>query len=84
MILASVLEEMLMLIDRRSWVDPDEDRKAANRQTVSLAAMAFTLFLVVAGLYLVQHLAAKMAMEDCLMSGRTNCAPVTLPNTPAR
>ena len=73
-----------MLIDRRSWIDPDEHRKAANRQTASLAAMAFTLFLVVAGLFLVKHLAAKMAMEDCLMSGRTNCAPSATQAIPGR
>jgi len=55
----------------------DEARKAeADRQTKGLAALAFSLFLVLIGLYLVQRLAAQSRIEDCLMSGRTNCAPV--------
>ncbi len=35
--------------------------------------MAFALLLVVVGLFLVQHLASKARLEDCLLSGRTNC-----------
>jgi len=55
----------------------DEARKAeADRQTKGLAALAFSLFLVLIGLYLVQRLAAQSRIEDCLMSGRTNCMPV--------
>ena len=51
----------------------DEDDEAANRQTASLAGVAVTLLLLVVGLFLVQTLEAKVAIEDCLMSGRTNC-----------
>jgi hypothetical protein len=56
----------------RPWfVERDED--AANRQTASLAGIAITLLLLVAGLFLVRELHAKVAIEDCLMSGRANC-----------
>jgi hypothetical protein len=44
-----------------------------NRVTGSLAGLAFALFLVVVGLYLVQNLASKARLEDCLLSGRVNC-----------
>lgn len=51
----------------------EDDEQAANRQTASLAGAAITLLLLVIGLFLVQELHAKAMVEDCLMSGRTNC-----------
>lgn len=44
-----------------------------NRLTASLAGLAVALMLVVAGLFLIQHLRDKARIEDCLMSGRLNC-----------
>jgi len=44
--------------------------------TSSLAGLAFVLLLVVVGLYLVHVLKKQSDLEDCLMSGRTNCAPI--------
>lgn len=59
---------------RRGTAHYDEDEQAeANRLTGSLAGLAFALFLVVVGLYLVQNLAHKARLEDCLLSGRSNC-----------
>jgi hypothetical protein len=52
--------------------DDDDD----NRITRSLAGLAVVLALAVASLYLVQHLRAVSDLQDCLMSGRTNCAPI--------
>ena len=57
----------------RRWVDTEDDEAGANRQTASLAALAVTLLLVVASLALVNHLRRQMTVEDCLLSGRTNC-----------
>jgi hypothetical protein len=53
-----------------------EDMENADRQTSSLAALAFALALVVAGLFVVKALNAKTTIEDCLLSGRTNCQMV--------
>ena len=47
-----------------------------NRLTASLAGLAVALLVVVAGLFLVQHLRDKARVEDCLMSGRSNCDAV--------
>ena len=55
----------------------EDEQAEANRQTASLAGLAVTLALVAGSLFLIQHLAATSRMEDCLLSGRTNCAPVT-------
>jgi hypothetical protein len=37
--------------------------------------------LVVVALYLVRALREESQREDCLMSGRTNCAPIAVPQT---
>lgn len=47
-----------------------------NRRTRSLAGLAAILFLAVIALFLVQRLRAVSDLQDCLMSGRTNCAPI--------
>ena len=56
----------------------DDDQEGADRQTASLAGLAFALLLVVVGLFLVHTLHRKAVVEDCLLSGRTNCAPVVV------
>ena len=58
---------------RRVTAELDADEIEGNRTTASLAALAFALLLVVVGLFLVQHLASKARLEDCLLSGRINC-----------
>jgi hypothetical protein len=50
-----------------------DEAEAADRQTASLGGVAITLLLLVVGLFLVHELHAKVAIEDCLMSGRANC-----------
>jgi hypothetical protein len=55
------------------WADDEAERKAAERQTASLASIVIVLFLLAGGLFLVQHLRVVAAIEDCLMSGRRNC-----------
>jgi hypothetical protein len=59
----------------RSFAEPDD--QAAARQSMSLAALAVTLALVVASLYLVQQLRAHAAFEDCVLSGRAGCVGPT-------
>jgi hypothetical protein len=58
---------------QRPWLLDHEDDESANRQTASLAGVAITLLLLVIGLFLIHELHAKAKIEDCLMSGRTNC-----------
>jgi hypothetical protein len=54
-------------------LDKIEDQEAANRQTASLAGVAITLLLLVVGLFLVHVLHDNAMIEDCLLSGRSNC-----------
>ena len=37
------------------------------------------LILVIAGVVLVRELGKKATLEDCLMAGRRNCAPIEVP-----
>jgi hypothetical protein len=57
-------------------LEAPEDRKAADRQTASLAGMAITLLIVVVSLFLLRELHNKAAIEDCLLAGRSNCDAV--------
>ena len=57
-------------------LDEIEDQVAADRQTASLAGVAVTLLLLVVGLFLVHELHNKAMIEDCLLSGRSNCDAV--------
>ncbi|HZS81287.1 MAG TPA: hypothetical protein VFA50_00330 [Stellaceae bacterium] len=54
----------------------DEDENDDDRRTRSLAGLAFLLLLLVIGLAMTQKLKAVSNLEDCLMSGRSNCAPI--------
>lgn len=56
--------------------DEDEEEAEAHRRTARLAGLAVILLLAVIGLFLVQKLRTESKLEDCLMSGRTNCAPI--------
>ena len=55
---------------------PESKSEQEGRVTSSLAGLAFVLVLVIVGLFLVRVLKKQSELEDCLMSGRTNCAPI--------
>jgi len=70
-------------LHRSLWSDRLDDEAAEDRRTASLAGVAVSLLLIVVGLFLIQHLRATVRIEDCLLSGRTNCS-VLLPAIPAQ
>jgi hypothetical protein len=53
--------------------DRDDDRR---RTLVNLSALVFLIGLVVGCVWLAHVLAENAKLEDCLMSGRTNCNPI--------
>jgi len=61
----------------------DEDKDDDVRFTMSLAGLAFSLFLALVGFYVLNALAAESKLEDCMMQGRMNCEPIDNPNLPA-
>jgi hypothetical protein len=57
-----------------------EDRESAddyrNRMIVNVAALLFVIVLVGAGIWLADTMARMRKDQDCVLSGRRNCAPI--------
>jgi hypothetical protein len=54
---------------------PDNDRENRS-QRGALVALGVVVFLFVVGWILARELYSDSKLGDCLMSGRTNCAPI--------
>ncbi len=62
---------------------PDRDDDAApDGRTRALIGLVVILMLAILGVVLVRELGQQSKLEDCLMSGRTNCAPIEVPPHP--
>jgi hypothetical protein len=61
-------------MDERGVRQDDEARR-----TAALMGFIVILVLAIAGVVLVRELAQNAKLEDCLMSGRRNCAPIEVP-----
>jgi hypothetical protein len=59
--------------------DPNDRNDEGGNRRGALIGLVVTALLVVAGYYLMTVLRHQGQMEDCLMSGRSNCAPVDVP-----
>jgi hypothetical protein len=55
----------------------DDDGK--RRRSAALLGLVLILGLAIVGIVLVCALVKKSQLEDCLLSGRKNCAPITAP-----
>jgi hypothetical protein len=60
--------------------NPDDDRGSAPNRIAALLGLVLIVLLVAAAVYLVQALRRESRLEDCLMSGRTNCMPIAVPS----
>jgi hypothetical protein len=58
---------------------PDRDQDDGSRRGPLLALAAVVLIFVI-GWLLTRELYKSGKMEDCLLSGRTNCAPIDVPS----
>jgi len=54
----------------------DYDDNYRHRMMVNLAALGFTVLLAVVGVWLVIQLADLRKNQDCVLSGRRDCAPI--------
>ena len=59
--------------------DPNNHDDGGGNRRGALIGLVITALLVVAGYYLMTVLRHQGQVEDCLMSGRSNCAPIDLP-----
>jgi hypothetical protein len=55
--------------------DQDDGNENGNRRG-PLVALGVVVVLFIVGWFLARELSASAKLEDCLMSGRTNCAPI--------
>jgi hypothetical protein len=51
--------------------EPEDDGRGSR--IPAIAGLAIAVVLLVAGLWLAHQLTAASKMQDCVMSGRTNC-----------
>ena len=56
-----------------------EDTDSQGSRTPAMAGLAIAVVLLVIGLWLAQQLRTASKMQDCLMSGRTNCNVIQPP-----
>jgi hypothetical protein len=54
-----------------AWAMSDPEQGRSRRGAI--AGLAIAVVLLVVGLWLAHELSASSKMQDCLMSGRTNC-----------
>lgn len=52
------------------------DDESPESQTRNAVVMILIIVALVGGFFLARHLMAQARLEDCLMSGRRNCAPI--------
>jgi len=57
---------------------PDDEQKD-NRPRAPLIALAVVVLVVLAAIVLVRELSTVERLQNCLLSGRTNCAPIRTP-----
>jgi len=60
--------------------DPRQSPNQNRNPRGPLIALGVVVVLFVIGWILARELYADSKLEDCLMSGRTNCAPIQTPN----
>jgi hypothetical protein len=66
----------------RSPRSGDEPETAAERRLINILIVGFILFVLGAGLWLGDALLQSRQMDECMSSGRRNCAPITVPPPP--
>jgi hypothetical protein len=56
-----------------------EDPEQSGNQRKAVAGLAIAVLLLVVGVWLAHQLTAASKLQDCLMSGRTNCNTIETP-----
>jgi hypothetical protein len=64
----------LHLLQRKT--DEPENPRARDPRWPALLGLLIALLLVVGGVFLTRVLGRAARLQDCVMSGRTNCAPI--------
>lgn len=73
--LAALLREPRLYLLPRGTDEP-ENRRAPDPRWPALLGLLVTVLLVLGGVLLIHVLGRASRLQDCVMSGRTNCAPI--------
>jgi hypothetical protein len=58
----------------------DHDDYSSDPRWAALIGLIVILVLAIGAIVLVRELGKASKLQDCLMSGRTNCAPIEVPS----
>jgi len=58
----------------------DDDVDDRHRMIANGAAVAILLFLIISGVWLADTISRMRDSQDCVLSGRRNCAPIERPH----
>jgi len=64
--------------DLVKYTHPAEPDDYRHRMMVNAVAFVFVAGLIGAGLWIAESMAELRHKEDCVLSGRVNCAPITV------
>jgi hypothetical protein len=59
--------------------DRDEPLNERQRMLMNLIAVAIVVALISVGVWIADSIQVAVKQEDCLLQGRTNCAPIEIP-----
>jgi hypothetical protein len=62
----------------------DAPESDGERAWTNIVIVGFIVFVIGAGLWLVDALLAARKTDECMSSGRRNCSPIDLPAPPQR
>jgi hypothetical protein len=57
----------------------DDPKQGGSNRRGAVAGLAIAVVLLVVGVWLAHELTAASKLQDCLMSGRTNCNTIQTP-----
>jgi hypothetical protein len=58
---------------------PQNDPEPDGNRGRALAGLVIAAILLLAGLWLARELRSASQIQDCVMSGRSNCQPIDVP-----
>jgi hypothetical protein len=58
---------------------PQHDDDSADPRRAALIGLIIILALAIGAIVLIRELGKASKLQDCVMSGRTNCAPIEIP-----
>ena len=67
---------MQLTLDDRTMTDPKQDEPEGDNRRGAIAGLVIAVALLAVGIWLARDLTAASKLQDCVMSGRTNCSVI--------